>query len=81
VNPFPGNLILQFTGMISELREMENAAGLANHSVAHDVGNQNDEKNKLSPKKVKSQKYIMRSAIAGGVGGGVVAAVVGSKMQ
>jgi hypothetical protein len=79
VNPFPANCIMQFTGMISDLREMENAAGVADHAVHHAREEQANSTSASTPK-VSKKKYVASSVVGGAIGGGIVAAVVGSKM-
>ncbi len=82
VNPYPNQLIRQFTQMVSELREMENQAGLASHALEEEDNSSAVPKTPraASPEsqKVKAKRYVVASA-AGAVGGGVVAAVMGSK--
>ena len=79
VNPFPSNCIMQFTSMVSDLREMENEAGVANHAIHHATEEQ--AKAQEIPSPVSKKKYVASSIVGGAVGGGIVAAVVGSKLQ
>jgi hypothetical protein len=84
INPYPCQIWSHFTSMMTQIRELEVECGLAQHHISKDSWIIGNESHGMSEEEIaietksqeKKKKKMGKYAVAAGVGGAVVAAVL-----